>query len=361
MWLAMLFLAGLVALVAGAELLVRGASRLALALGVSPLVVGLTVVAFGTSAPEMAVSVGAALDGRTDMALGNVVGSNIANVLLILGLSALIVPLAVHRQVIRQEVPVMLAATLLLLGLAQFGRIPWWAGVVLVGLLVAYTAFLVMQSRRSKHTAAAAQEVDDVADELPPPVTGWRAHWVVQTSYVMLGLVLLVVGAGWLVDAASAFARSLGVSEVVIGLTLVAVGTSLPELATSVMAAYKGERDMAVGNVVGSNVFNILGVLGLTTLAAGPAGVPVPAPVLHFDVWVMAAVAVACLPVFATGREIARWEGAVFVLCYAAYTAFLVLAAQHHAALVAFSHAMLAFVLPLVALMAVLLWWRKLR
>ena len=354
-----MFVAGLVALVGGAELLVRGASRLALALGISPLVVGLTVVAFGTSAPEMAVSVGAALDGRTDMALGNVVGSNIANVLLILGLSALIVPLAVHRQVIRQEVPVMLAATFLLLGLAQLGRIPWWAGVLLVGLLVAYTAFLVLQSRRSERAAAAAQEVDDAADELPPPVSGWRAHWAVQAGYVVLGLVLLVLGAGWLVDAATAFARSLGVSEVVIGLTLVAVGTSLPELATSVMAAFKGERDMAVGNVVGSNVFNILGVLGFSTLAAGPAGVPVPAPVLNFDLWVMAAVAVACLPVFVTGREIARWEGAVFVFYYAAYAAYLVLAAQHHAALAAFSHAMLAFVLPLTALTAAVLWWRE--
>lgn len=356
--LVVMFVAGLVALVAGAELLVRGASRLALALGISPLVVGLTVVAFGTSAPEMAVSVGAALDGRTDMALGNVVGSNIANVLLILGLSALIVPLAVHRQVIRQEVPVMLAATFLLLGLAQWGRIPWWAGGLLVGLLVAYTAFLVLQSRRSER-AAAAQEADDAADELPPPVSGWRAHWAVQTGYVVLGLVLLVLGAGWLVDAATAFARSLGVSEVVIGLTLVAVGTSLPELATSVMAAIKGERDMAVGNVVGSNVFNILGVLGFSTLAAGPAGVPVPAPVLNFDLWVMAAVAVACLPVFFTGREIARWEGAVFVFYYAAYAAYLVLAAQHHAALAAFSHAMLAFVLPLTALTAAVLWWRE--
>jgi cation:H+ antiporter len=311
----LLFIAGLVALVAGAEALVRGASKLALSLGISPLVVGLTVVSFGTSAPEVAVSVGAALGGKTDIAVGNVVGSNIFNVLFILGLSALITPLAVNVQLIRQEVPIMLGATLLLLALTLDGSLGVFDAALLFALLIAYTVFLVRQSRAQTRAAQ-----DEYAHEFEPARPGgWDSRLPVQLLLIAGGLGLLVLGADWFVSASITFAKALGVSDVVIGLTIVAAGTSMPEVATSVMAAIKGERDIAVGNVVGSNTFNILGCLGLSGLAAGGAGLAMPAAVLNFDIWVMIAVALACLPVFLSGREIARWEGGVFFLYYAAY------------------------------------------
>jgi cation:H+ antiporter len=344
----LMFLLGLAALVAGAELLVRGAARLALAAGISPLVVGLTVVAFGTSAPELAVSVDAVLAGSADLAVGNVVGSNIANVLIILGLSALIVPLAVAEQVIRQEIPIMIGASVLLVVLALDGSVGRGESALLVALVFAYTAFVVMQSRRATR---ATQE--EFADELPPATSRWDAHWAVQLALIAGGLGLLVLGADWLVDAAVAAARALGVSDLVIGLTVVAVGTSMPEIATSLVAAWRGERDIAVGNVVGSNIFNILGCLGIAGLVA-PGGIPVPEAARNFDLWVMLAVALACLPVAITGREIARWEGGLFLAYYAAYAAYLVLAAQHHAHLPAFSVAMLGYVLPLTVVALVM-------
>lgn len=349
------FLLGLVALVVGAELLVRGASKLALAFGISPLVVGLTVVAFGTSAPELAVSVQSAWSGQVDIALGNVVGSNLFNVLVILGLSALITPLVVHQQVIRQEVPVMIGVSLLLWALALDGGIGRWEGFLLAGLVVGYTVLLIRQSRRE--TAAAQAEVDaEYREAFDGPPKGWEAHWGVQVLFILAGLALLVLGARWLVEAAVGFARYLGVSEMVIGLTIVAAGTSLPEVATSVMAAIRGERDIAVGNVVGSNIFNILAVLGISASVA-PAELTVAPAMLSFDIPIMVAVALACLPVFFTGNLIARWEGALFLVLYAAYTLYLILLATRHDALADYSLAM-GFVLPLVAVTLVVLAWR---
>jgi len=345
----LMFLGGLVALIAGANLLVRGASKLALSLGLSPLVVGLTVVAFGTSAPEIAVSVGAAMDGNTGMAVGNVVGSNIFNVLFILGVSALIAPLVVHAQVVRQEVPIMIGASLVVLVMALDARLSPFESGLLLALLVGYTVFLVRQSR---HQTQATEE--EYADELPPPAPGaWDSRLPAQLLLIVVGLALLVVGSQWLVDAATTVARSLGVSDLVIGLTIVAAGTSMPEVATSVMAAIKGERDIAVGNVVGSNVFNLLGCLGLAGLVGN--GLPVPAAALNFDLWVMTAVALACLPVFMTGREIARWEGGLFLAYYVAYTAWLLLQAKQHEALPVFSGVMLGFVLPITVVTLVVL------
>ena len=339
---ALLFLLGLITLVIGAELLVRGASRLAVSFGISPLVVGLTVVAFGTSAPEMAVSVGSALNGNPDIAIGNVVGSNIANILLILGIAAVIAPLLVAEQIIRQEIPIMIGASVLLLVMALDGSINRIEAATLFGLVIAYTVFLVRQSRKG---SAAMSE--DFADDIP--TSQWDSHWTVQTALVVAGLVMLVLGAGWLVDSAVVFARAFGVSDLVIGLTVVAVGTSMPEIATSIVAALRGQRDIAVGNVVGSNVFNICAVLGVTGLVA-PAGLPVSEAARHFDLWVMLAVAFACLPILITGREIARWEGILFLGYYAAYTAWLILAAQHHAGLQAFSGVMLGYVMPLTVI-----------
>ncbi|HET9699332.1 MAG TPA: calcium/sodium antiporter [Burkholderiales bacterium] len=336
----LLFILGLVLLVAGGELLVRGASRLALAFGISPLVVGLTVVAFGTSSPELAVSVQSALSGQTDIALGNVVGSNIFNVLFILGASALITPLVVARQLVRQEVPLMIAVSLLLFGLALDGNISRGEAALLAVLLVGYTVFLIRQSRAAAQAEGGSGEA--------ATGRGWKHHWLVQVALIAAGLGLLVQGSQWLVDAAIAFARDLGVSELVIGLTIVAAGTSMPEVATSVMAALRGERDIAVGNVVGSNIFNILGVLGLSGLVS-PDGLSVAGSLISFDLPVMIAVAVACLPVFFTGHLIARWEGLLFLGYYGAYTVYLVFAAQQHDALQSYELVMGTVVLPLTA------------
>ena len=336
----LLFVLGIALLVLGAELLVRGASRLALAAGVSPLVVGLTVVAFGTSAPELAVSVRAAVAGSADIAYGNVVGSNIFNVLFILGLSALVAPLLVDRQLIRRDVPIMVAVSLLLPLLALDGRLGRIDGALLFGGILAYTVFSVVQSRKER--AATREEMAaGSTDEAPGP-------WWANLLLVLGGLAMLVLGARWLVDGAVAFARSLGVSELIIGLTIVAAGTSLPEVATSVLASIRGHRDIAVGNVVGSNIFNILCVLGLTGLVA-PSGVPVAPGALAFDTPVMVAVALACLPIFFTGPGIARWEGALFLFYYAAYVAFIVLEATDSSVLPTFRNAMVFFALPLTA------------
>lgn len=340
----LLFAVGGAALVLGAELLVRGASRLATAAGISPLVVGLTVVAFGTSSPEFAVTLGSAFQGEADVALGNVVGSNILNVLLILGLSAVVAPLVVAQQLVRLDVPIMIAVSIAAILLALDGAISRFDGILLVGGLVAYTAFLVWHSRRE--TAAIRDEYEEAVGE-PEPAP--RGGWVLNAGLAVVGLVLLVVGAGWLLDAAVGIADDLGVSSLVIGLTIVAAGTSLPELATSVLASLRGARDIAVGNVVGSNIFNLLGVLGFGSLVA-PDGIAVAQGALTFDMPIMAAVAVATLPVFFTGHLIARWEGAVFVGYYVAYTAYLILDATQHPAVPAFGAAMVWFVLPLTVL-----------
>lgn len=340
-----LLVLGLGVLVLGAEWLVRGASRLATAVGISPLVVGLTVVAFGTSSPELAVSVSSAWKGQPDLAFGNVVGSNIFNVLLILGLSATITALVVARQIIRVEVPVMIGVSLLLAVLAWDGVVGRFDGALLVGLLVTHAAITV---RRARQEARADASMEGVA-------TGGSLAG--SAGLVGVGLVMLVVGSRWFVQGAVAIAEALGVSELLIGLTIVAAGTSLPEVATSVIAALRGERDIAVANVVGSNIFNILGVLGVTALVA-PDGIPVPPEALGFDVPVMIAVALACAPVFFTGQTIARWEGGLFLGYYLAYTAFLVLAATGHPALETFGWAMGAFVLPLTAIILGVLAWR---
>lgn len=330
----LLLLAGFALLVAGAEALVRGAVRLAGATGLSPLVIGLTVVAYGTSAPEFAASLGAALSGVPDLALGNVIGSNIANVLLILGMTALFAPLVVSRQMVRLDVPIMLAVSLLVFALAADGVIGRGDGVLLVVGGIAYSLLLVWMGKREPDDAVAAEVK-------PEPV-----RWGRDLGLILAGLATLVLGARWLVEGAVAIAQLFDMSELVIGLTVVAVGTSLPELATSILAAMRGQHDLAVGNIVGSCIFNLLLVLGATA-AIAPGGIPVGSGVLGFDLPVMTAVALACLPIFFTGHQIARWEGALFVGYYVAYTAYLLLDSAGHDALPMFSLAMMAFVVPL--------------
>jgi cation:H+ antiporter len=381
---------GLVLLLAGGDFLVRGASRMARVLGVSPLVVGLTVVAFGTSAPEAAVSVKASFAGNPGLALGNVVGSNIFNILFILGITALIAPIPVHRQLLRLDLPVMMAASLLVGLLSLNGRLGVVEGMVLLVALTAYVLYLARQGRvapgapQARGTPEAncgAPEARCAApsssspllpssigiSEEDPGVVAEPAASRVRVAAVrgpildlLLiagGLAILVLGAGQLVEGAAAVARRFGASELVIGLTLVAAGTSLPEVSTSVIAAVRGEREIAVGNVVGSNIFNLLFVLGAVG-AVAPGGIPVPQGALTFDIPVMAGVALACFPVFLTGWTVTRWEGGLFVLYYGLYLTLLLVDAAGHDARDLLWNAVLVFVLPLTAVTAFLGWWR---
>ena len=348
-----LFVVGLVLLLLGAETLVKGAVDLAVTFGISPLVVGLTVVAFGTSVPEAAVSVQSGFSGGGDLALGNVVGSNILNILLILGLSALVAPLIVSRQLLRFDVPVMIGVSFLPLLMGLDGRIGRLEGLVLFVGVVAYTGFLVRKSRRERIAGLARIATEEV------PESPGRSLWG-NLGLVALGMGMLVLGSRWLVEGAVELATLMGVNELVIGLTVVAAGTSLPEVATSILASVRGERDIAVGNVVGSNIFNVLFVMGAAGLAA-PEGIPVIPAALTFDLPVMIAVAMACLPIFFTGYIISRWEGGLFVAYYLAYTSFLVLDATGHGALPIFTEAMVFFVLPLTAVSLLMLAWNELR
>lgn len=391
--------AGLVLLVLGGEFLVRGASRLAIVFGISPLVIGLTVVSFGTSAPELAVSIQAGLAGSPDLAMGNVVGSNIFNVLFILGICALILPLLVSRQLVRREVPIMIAISFLLLLLAFDGRIGRLDGALLFAGIISYTSWSVWQSRREQAAAASNAEsvtVDVIVAKSPlwlggaglvlalagaalvfdwfsPGVAGLLAVGAIsfiagslfgkggtsrggdmahQAGLILAGLGTLVLGAAWLIDAATTIAQAAGVSDLIIGLTIVAVGTSLPEVATSLIATIRRERDIAIGNVVGSNIFNILGILGLAALIT-PGGLTVNPAALSFDLPIMIAVAVICLPIFFTGFSIERWEGLLFLGSYIAYTTLLILTATGSAALEGFTYALLL----VVPLMVMLLVW----
>ncbi len=338
----LMLVVGLAVLTVGAELLVRGSSRFAMAMGISPLVIGLTVVAYGTSAPEMVVSVQSSLAGQPDVALGNVVGSNIFNVLFILGLSAMIVPLRVSQQLIRIDVPLMIAVSILVLVMALDGGIGRLDGLLLVGGLIAYTVLAIVTSRKEQ---AGIQAEYEAGFGIGKKVQS-RRDGVVNLLLVVAGLGLLVLGSHWFVESAIVLARQLGVSELVIGLTIVAAGTSMPELATSIMAAIRGERDIAVGNVVGSNIFNILGVLGISSVVSAD-GVRVSETAFQLDIPVMIAVAVACLPVFFIGHIISRWNGVMFFAYYCAYTASFVVAETVPAFHRTFAFVMLGIVVPL--------------
>lgn len=344
LWMAV----GLLVLILGGELLVRGAAALAAIAGITPLVIGLTVVAFGTSAPELAVTARASFVGETDLAIGNVVGSSIFNVLFILGLSALIRPLRIDAQLIRLDVPLMIIASVLMLGMSVDGTINRLDGGMLFALLLVYIVWSVYQSRRE--SAKVRRELEQLAEaELPKT----PRKMPVQLVLIVGGLGLLAIGSHWLVYGSVILATAFGVSELLIGLTILAAGTSLPEVATSVMAAIRGQREIAVGNVVGSNIFNVLAVLGISALAA-PAGISVNPAALSFDVPVMIAVCFLCLPIFFTGGEIARWEGALFFGCYIAYTTYLVLAATEHDYARPFGQVVLSIFVPMTVILVLI-------
>jgi len=303
---------GLVLLYFGAEGLVRGSSSLALRLGLSPLVVGLTVVAFGTSTPELVVSLKAAYLGQGDISVGNVVGSNICNIGLILGFCALIIPIKVASQIVRIDTPIMIGVTGLALLLLGDGSLSRMEGIILFALLIAYVVFSVIIAKKDA--------ADPLAAEFGEEIKVSKRGMAVDLLMVLGGLVLLVLGARFLVDAAIDIAKAAGLSEAVIGLTIVAIGTSLPEFATSLVAALKKEADIAVGNVVGSNIFNILGILGIS------AGVTplTSSGITSIDLWVMAAFAIVLWIFSRTGFRITRTEGLVMLAGYAGYVAWLV-------------------------------------
>jgi len=319
-------LAGFVTLILGADGLVRGAASLALRLGVSALVVGLTIVAAGTSAPELAVSVYAAANGNPDIALGNVIGSNIFNVGAILGLTALIMPVACAAAVVRRETPVMIGICLLVPFFAWVGHahtgayvVERWHGLILLLIALAYTSVLYVIAKREPDAVHAALEGSVPAGESAEAAR--KRPVLLDLAYIAGGVILLIVGSRLLVSGATTIAKSLGVSDVVIGLTIVACGTSLPELATSLIAAIKKQPDLSVGNIVGSNIFNVVLILGA---AAAVTPVHVDPEILFRDVPVMLAFSIVLLPLMRTGFRISRPEGAFLLLGFLAYLAWVV-------------------------------------
>jgi cation:H+ antiporter len=354
----LLLILGIMLLAAGGESLVRGAARLAAASGMSPLVIGLTVVGYGTSAPELAVGVRAALAGKSELVTGDVVGASIFNILFTLGLCAMFRPVTVAVQLVRLDVPIMIGTAVAVWLLSLNGVLSRREGVLLASGIVVYTIYTVRRSRGE--TRAAKHEFKEefgaqAAEEEPD-----MRFWLTQIALLIVGVTMLVLGARWVVAAAVAIARAVGVSELVIGLTIVAAGTGLPEFAASFVATVRQQRDIAIGNLIGSNIFNLTWVLGVACIFA-PQGIHVPPAALRFDLPVLIAVALACLPIFFRKHLIARWEGALFVAYYMTYVTYIVLAAREHDALGLFSDVMLWFVIPLTAITVAVLLVREFR
>lgn len=322
----MLFLAGLAALIVGAEMVLRGGARFAALMGIRPLVIGLTIVSIGTSAPELAVGITAGLEGSGSIAVGNIAGTNMVNILFILGLSALFRPLELHLQVIRLDLPMMILAAGMMAGLAWDGVLSAGDGAVLLAAAILYTILLL----RRQESAAVEEEFEDmcgggaeVSCEAEPKRDAGRAR-LNNALLLAVGMGILVIGAHWAVHGAVEMGRALHVSEAIIGLTVVAIGTSSPELVTTAIATIRNERDVAVGNLLGSSIYNILVILGLTCMAT-PGGLPVEQQLLRLDIPLMAGVALACVPVFWSGRRISRLEGGLGVAAYLIYLLWLIL------------------------------------
>ncbi len=353
-----LFILGFVLLISGAEFLVRGASRLAIAAGISPLVVGLTVVAYGTSSPELAVAVQSTYAGQADIAIGNVVGSNIANILLVLGIAATVSPLIVDQQLVRKEIPLMIGISFLVFGMGLDRQIGLIDGIILASGAVIYTVYVIRQSR---------QETKAIQDQYEQGFDGSAAQYkgvtqiAMQLGLIVVGLAMLILGSRWLINGAVVLAKVFGVSELVIGLTVIAVGTSLPEIATSVVAGLRGEQDIVVGNLVGSNIFNILFVLGFGGVATG-GSIIVSQSALNFDIPIMIVVATACLPIFFTDYRIARWEGLMFLTYYVLYTVYLYLSATGSVAVLeTFTTLLIVFIIPLTVITLATIYIRSYR
>lgn len=341
----LLFIAGLVALIFGAELFLKAVDHFGLKWGISPLIMGLTVVAFATGAPELAISLKAALNGSADLVLGNIIGSNIANILLILGLTTLIAPIQITGRVVRIDVPIVIAASATLYFLARDGGLSTWDGVILLAGLAAYSFYTFLHIRKSRDDGAEDEEIFEYG-ESPEELAKGSWFYIKNIGLLLIGLALIVFGSDFMVDSAVSIATVLGMSELVIGLTIVSIGTSLPEVATSLSAARKGKSDIAVANVLGSNLYNILLTLGLTLVIA-PNVLDVSKQALALDLPFMVMVSVACIPIFWAGFNITRLEGVFFLGYYFTYLTYLVLHALQLPAAGYIETAMLWAVVPL--------------
>ncbi len=339
-----LFVLGLVALIAGAELFLKAVDHFGLKWGVSPLIMGLTVVAFATGAPELAISIKAAMSGSADLVLGNIIGSNIANILLILGITALIAPLNITRRVIKVDVPIVIAASVTVYILALDGELGTIDGVILMAGLVGYSYFMFLQIKKDADEQAGVEEVFEY-ETSPDQLAKGAFFYIKNIGFLLIGLTLIVAGSSWMVESAVTIATILGMSELVIGLTIVSIGTSLPEIATSLSAARKGKADIAVANVMGSNLYNMLLTLGLTLIIA-PNVLAVSADAIKLDLPFMVAVSIACIPIFIAGFNLTRRDGALFLVYYSTYLSYLVLNAINSSFVPVIQNTMFYVILP---------------
>ena len=312
----LLLLLGLVFLILGGELLVRGAESIALKLKITPFVIGMTIVAFGTSAPELLVSLKATLDGSPDISIGNVVGSNIANIALVLGVTSLIYPIKVNKSAIKIDWPMLMLASFLFYICAYNGRdLSMFEGIFFVSILIVFITWMIRKSRRTFNIESQEKSEDLLSQKSKKP------NLLVSILYIIIGCITLIFGSEWLVDGAKNIARTFNVSESVISLSMVAIGTSLPELATSIMAAIKKQTDIALGNILGSNLFNILSILGITAIVKD---IEVNEMILHSDIFWMLGLSAVIFPMMLYERDISRSEGAILVIAYSAYIYFLI-------------------------------------
>jgi cation:H+ antiporter len=357
------FLAGLAGLLIAGNLVVRGSGAIGRHIGLSPLVIGLTIVAAGTSAPELAVVAQSVAIDDPSLAVGSIIGSNIANVLLVLGCAATLGAIHVTSRAVRIDIPIMVGASVLFLLFALDNRLGRLDGAVMFALLIGFVTWSIASARRAPTPsgidtdgAGGSNSGDDRSDASDPGRSDSRlARSILE---LVGGIGVLALAARFTVTGAEGIAASLGVPELIVGLTIVAIGTSAPEIVTTIVAAYKGQRDMAVGNAVGSNLFNILGVLGLSSLVVSE-GIPVAPDALELDLPIMVAVAIACLPMFARDHRLDRWEGWLFLAYYGAYLTFLVLDATGHRAKDPFALIMVAFVIPLTAITLAVVLYRR--
>lgn len=303
----LLLIGGLIVLILGGEFLVRGAVGLALKFNISPLVIGMTVVSFGTSAPELLVSLGAVLSGHPDVSVGAVVGSNISNLALVLGITVLIFPIVVNRDSIRKDWPIMMLATLLFYFFALNGELNFWEGVLFIVILIIFSVWLIVKSRIQGKKLEAAEEVKE--DEM-------SASSPKNILFIALGLSGLYFGAEWLINGVVSLASTYGVSEKLVSVSIVAFGTSLPELVTSAVAAYRKQTDISMGNLIGSNLFNILAILGITAIVAP---IQISDSVNEFDVYFLLAISLLILPFMVFGKNIGLWKGLLLLLFYGVY------------------------------------------
>ena len=306
---------GLIALVGGGEILVRGATSIALKFKITPFVVGMTVVAFGTSAPELLVSLSAALDGSPDISIGNVVGSNIANIALVLGATALVYPIRVSKTSLSVDWPMLMLASLMFYFFILNLKLEWYEGIIFVSILATFTIWMIRKSRK-----AGLKKTDEASNDFNKEAIKEMNIWM---SFLLIagGCLAIVIGADWLVYGAKNIARSYDVSESVISLSMIAIGTSLPELATSIMAAFKKQTDIAIGNILGSNLFNILSILGITAIVKE---INVNELILQSDIFWMLGLSAVIFPMMLYERDISRSEGAILVIAYSAYIYFLI-------------------------------------